>query len=264
MASDLKKIDLLIQYSLLVAGEEDDLSCRQLGPIHLIKYVYLADLFYADRNQGNTFTGADWKFYKFGPWSQVVYSQIDPALAAIMANKLCFESNYGDTDINRWNLRNSQLLDCKSEELPASITLKLKNNIHKYLKDTPSLLDYVYKTRPMLNAAPNNRLDFRTEHDELENKEKKSTDLDVKPISNRKQKTLEEKMAFLRKEFRKRKTEQSTLISPTRPPRYDKVFSDGVSWLEELAGNQFSSKTLVAKFSKEVWTSKTRKGEDVS
>jgi hypothetical protein len=64
------KIDLLIQYAILIAGQEDEYFDRQLGPIHLIKYVYLADLAYAEHNYGETFTGIDWQFYKFGPWSQ--------------------------------------------------------------------------------------------------------------------------------------------------------------------------------------------------
>lgn len=51
------KIDLLIQYAILIAGQEDEYPDRQLGPIHLIKYVYLADLAYAERNGGETFTG---------------------------------------------------------------------------------------------------------------------------------------------------------------------------------------------------------------
>ena len=46
------KIDLLIQYAFLVAGQEDEYLDRRLGPIHLIKYVYLADLAYAERNCG--------------------------------------------------------------------------------------------------------------------------------------------------------------------------------------------------------------------
>ena len=50
------KIDLLIQYAILIAGQEDEYLDRQLGPIHLIKYVYLADLAYAERNCGKTFT----------------------------------------------------------------------------------------------------------------------------------------------------------------------------------------------------------------
>jgi len=81
------KIDLLIQYAILIAGQEDDYLDRQLGPIHLIKYVYLADLAQAERNCGETFTGIAWQFYKFGPWSQAVNERIEPALAAIGANK---------------------------------------------------------------------------------------------------------------------------------------------------------------------------------
>ena len=68
----LSHIDLLLQYALLVAGEEDEHTDRQLGPIHLIKYVYLSDLAFAERNDGKTFTGVNWQFYKFGPWSQAV------------------------------------------------------------------------------------------------------------------------------------------------------------------------------------------------
>ena len=37
------KIDLLIQYAILIAGQEDEYLDRQLGPIHLIKYVYLEE-----------------------------------------------------------------------------------------------------------------------------------------------------------------------------------------------------------------------------
>ena len=44
---DISRVDKIIQYSLLIAGDEDDFSDRQLGPIHLIKYVYLADLDFA-------------------------------------------------------------------------------------------------------------------------------------------------------------------------------------------------------------------------
>jgi hypothetical protein len=45
-------------------------------------YVYLADLAYAEANRGKTFTGIDWQFYKFGPWSQTVNDRIEPALVA--------------------------------------------------------------------------------------------------------------------------------------------------------------------------------------
>ena len=88
-------VDLVIQYSLLAAGDEDDYIDRQLGPIHIIKYVYLADLVYAKHNNGQSFTGIDWQFYKFGPWSQAVHARIEPALKAIHANRNQFPSEIG-------------------------------------------------------------------------------------------------------------------------------------------------------------------------
>ncbi len=54
---DQDRIDHVIQLALLVAGREDDPFDRELGPIHLIKYVYLADLAYAERHGGETYTG---------------------------------------------------------------------------------------------------------------------------------------------------------------------------------------------------------------
>jgi hypothetical protein len=40
---DVKKVDLILKYILAAAGQED-FSNREVGPIHLVKYVYLADL----------------------------------------------------------------------------------------------------------------------------------------------------------------------------------------------------------------------------
>jgi hypothetical protein len=40
---DINKVELLLKYILVAAGQED-LGNREVGPIHLIKYVYLADL----------------------------------------------------------------------------------------------------------------------------------------------------------------------------------------------------------------------------
>jgi len=263
MAADTTKIDLVIQYALLVAGEEDDFFNQQLGPIHLIKYVYLADLFYARRYNGETFTGVDWTFYNFGPWSQTVHSRVEPALVAIMANKQSFSSDYGSEDWCRWSIHNDSLLDNKKSQLPAAITLRLDQNIHKYLKDTPSLLDYVYKTPPMVNAAPGESLDFSVACESPAD-ESQSTQLRMHSLSNNKQKKFREKMSTLRQEFQQRKSVRPKLVSPVEAPRYDDVFNDGIRWLENLPGEGLPNKKLTVNFSPEVWKSTTRKSEDVS
>ena len=92
---DVSKIDKVIQFALALAGQEDDFKDRSLGPIHLVKYVYLADLIYAER-KGDTFTGVEWKFHNFGPWSLEVFSRIDPALAAIGAERKALPSSFSE------------------------------------------------------------------------------------------------------------------------------------------------------------------------
>lgn len=89
----------MIQYALLVAGCEDDVFDRELGPIHLIKYVYLADLAHAERNDGQTFSGVRWQFFHYGPWTQEVYVRIQPALRAIDAEEKIITSERLDNDL---------------------------------------------------------------------------------------------------------------------------------------------------------------------
>jgi hypothetical protein len=150
MAVVTNRIDLLIQYVLLVAGENDETSERELGPIHLIKYVYLGDLAFALRNQGQSFTAAKWQFYKFGPWAQEVNERIRPALLAIGADEKSFVSDYeGKEDWVRWSLRDDQLLDQTERAIPPAVTMHLRGDIRRFGKDTPGLLDYVYRTPPM-------------------------------------------------------------------------------------------------------------------
>lgn len=259
MPINQRHIDTVLQYSLLAAGDEDDRFDRQLGPIHLIKYVYLADLFYARRHEGETYTGIDWIFYKFGPWSQEVNARIEPALSAIHANKNQFQSNYEDKeDWIRWDLSDDELLNRKERELPPVITMYLKREIHKYLKDTPSLLDYVYKTKPMLAAAPGERLDFSLLLEDRDLHEQGA--LRVDSISNKKKKLLKQRIAQLRGS---EKQARSRLINPVSRPRYDDVYSDGMAWLDSLAGDEFSEDERNVEFSDDVWKSSTRKADDV-
>lgn len=191
MTTNTRNVDLVIQFALLAAGDEDDYFDRQLGSIHIIKYVYLADLSFAQYNNGQSFTGINWQFYKFGPWSQVVHARIEPALNAIHANRQQFQSNYEDKeDWIRWNLRDDRLLNEKWHVLPDSITSPLKTLIHKFGKDTPALLDYVYKTKPMLSAAPNEYLDLSCESDSQPAALRNVENLRIEQLSNRKLKSF--------------------------------------------------------------------------
>ena len=258
------RVDLVLQYALLVAGENDEYFDRELGPIHLLKYVYLADLFHAQKNEGATYTSIDWQFYKFGPWSQLVNERIEPALSVIGADKKTFQSDYEDKEEwFRWSMCDEHLLREKEHQIPPAITLHLKRDILKFGKDTQSLLHYVYSTKPMLSAAPHETLDFTSAYVPSV-KEPDPQPLKMDGLSIKKKRNFEKRMCELRERHKNRQRKEHKLINPVKNPRYDDVYFEGIAWLDSLAGEPFSEGEYIAEFSEEVWKSAARKGQDVS
>lgn len=261
MSIDTAKVDTVLQYALLIAGDEDDRWERELGAIHLIKYVYLADLLYARAHGGATYTGTDWTFHNFGPWAQPVNARIEPALNAIHAERVSRTSDYADrSDWVRWNKTDERLKSQLEKELPFEIRVELKSLVHRYRKDTPTLLDFVYKTGPMLSAAPSEHLDFSLAGAVPTKAAATSTELTAE-LTARQQKKMREQLRALRERSAKAPKAAAKLVRPP-PPRYDAVFVEGVNWLDKLAGQSLSEGNLRAEFSDEVWHSATRKGND--
>jgi hypothetical protein len=262
---DKTRIDLVLQYAALVAGQEDDPKDRQLGPIHLIKYVYLADLEYAKVHNGKTFTGADWQFYNFGPWSIEVYQRIEPALLAAGALRYNFPSDYGDKgEWVRWELQNDKQLSLLARELPLIITTKINRFVHEFLTVTPDLLSYVYSTEPMLSAAPGEKLDLSLAYKKTEVHPKEVEEPIV--LSARNMKKLKAGMEEIRKKARDRfekKESSKRLVGPILKPIYDDIYFDGYDWLESQAGTPLPEGTLGVQFSPEIWKSQTRKKNDL-
>ncbi len=93
---DETRVNQVIQYALAIAGG-GEFGERELGPIHLIKYVYLGDLAYSERNEGKTFTSVAWRFYHYGPWDAGVFERIEPAAEAVHAERRTFDYG-GDQD----------------------------------------------------------------------------------------------------------------------------------------------------------------------
>ncbi len=75
-----QRIHQVMRYALGVAGNEDEYRDRELGEIHLIKYVYLADLAHAEKHGGVTYTGIPWRFHHFGPWAEEAFCEIKPSM----------------------------------------------------------------------------------------------------------------------------------------------------------------------------------------
>jgi hypothetical protein len=261
---NISRVDKIIQYALLVASEEDDFRDRQLGPIHLIKYVYLADLAYSKKHEGNTFTGVKWQFYKFGPWAQEVNQRIEPALLCIDTDKKTFPSNYGDRDEwVRWRAIDDTPIADIERELPFVVISNVRRFVHRFGQSTPDLLAYVYSTEPMLSAAPSEYLNFKSLS---KNKEENEPEKEHKaPLSKKKQKLLKAKMRELKSLSKKKLDDRrkNALVKPPITPRYDKVYFEGVEWLDSLAGTALDEGDKEAVFSNSIWKSPARRGDNV-
>lgn len=255
----LEKVDLLIKFALATAGREDP-GQQELGPIHLVKYVYLADLAYAEKHDGETFTGIPWRFHNFGPWAVEVYSRIGPVTHAVGATERIFPSRYGDEDVVRWKLEDDDLFEKLDSQLPSDVVRAIRTAVHKFGSDTNSLLHHVYKTTPMLRAAPGEPLDFRlagtvvAEPIPVYSVEPEATPLSTKEKKRRKE-ALENLRAKIQERLRAPKGRE--LVAPPTP-RYDEVFLKGQHWLDALAGSPLKPGEGELEFSEAIWKSSFR------
>lgn len=255
---DYKKIDMLLQY-ILAAAAQNDYYARELGPIHLIKYVYLVDLAYAERHNGETFTGINWQFYHYGPWSLDLFNRIEPALQQIKANKKVIQTDKFDGDMIRWSLTSDRLY----EQLEKKFDLSVNASVQKYVKmfgaDTESLLHFVYSTSPMVNAAPKDFLDFKNAipQKNVNNVEAvQRNEPTAKQKKNRK-KDVEALRAKLQAHVAKKLSEKQSRMNYAQP-RYDEVYEKGIEYLDSLAGPSIKEDNYTVTVSDEYWKSKSR------
>ena len=270
MTMDISNIDLAIKYVLAAAGQEDPGS-QEVGPIHLIKYVYLGDLAYAEANEGRTFTGCNWQFYHFGPWCREIHQRIEPVVADVQAREKRITSPKVDTDIIRYRLVDDALYEQLDRLLPFELTRAVKRAIHEFGSDTYGLLDFVYKTDPILNAAPGESLFFRplvceaVSIDESAKAEEMKTE--KKSLTAKEQKRRKEKLDALREKIRarlKEKLESAETAVPEPAPRYDEVFMEGQKWLDQLAGDPIEESSGELIISDTVWKSRARSEKEIS
>ena len=262
---DKKKIDQIILFALLEASRQDDFWDRELGPIHLVKYVYLADLYYAESHDGQTYTGSDWKFHHFGPWAAEVHQRIDPAIDEAGANKKRINAPKYKDDFYRYSYADDYKYEELSNSLPFEVTGSLKKAIKEFGKDTAELLHYVYRTRPMICAAPGEHLSFEPKK-EIEKKKEIEDQPEPEKLSVKRKRMKKEAIEKLKKEMtvrldrtltKKKEKRQST------PPRYDEVYSEGVKWVESLAGDPIKPEEGIVEVSPDFWKSSFRTDDEV-
>jgi hypothetical protein len=257
---DINRVDNLLAYILAVAGQEDP-GNRELGPIHLVKYVYLADLAYSQKHKGLTYTNAPWKFHHFGPWSAEVYKRIEPVIREVGASEKKISSPKYENDFFRWTLIDDELFEELDEQFPLDISLAVRKIVHEFGDDTAALLHYVYATDPMRKAAPEEYLSFEplSEYEEYLIDTTSKFQSSKEKLSKTVKKRLREKIGKILSEKLAKKKKPYTYT----PPRYDQVFLEGQKWLDELAGKQVKPQEGQLSFSKDVWKSPSRTEYDI-
>ncbi|MFP3983852.1 MAG: hypothetical protein ACLFV2_09210 [Desulfurivibrionaceae bacterium] len=257
---NIENTNLLLQYILALAGQAEEWEQRQLLPIHLLKYTYLADLAWAKQHDGETYSGTPWIFWSFGPYSNELFTQIDPALSAIHATANEFSSKYKEKSVS-WFIRDEQLLEELEKKLPFTITSTVNQAFKKHGTATYDLLHEVYHTHPILNAAPGEKLVFTP-------KQTPSKDLPASPaLTGRQKKKRKQAFREAKKKFREkmnRKLEKLAVTEPSPPPRYDEVFEEAIDCLVVREKEEIEEGKYVLIIDQSVWKSGSRMDPDVS
>lgn len=131
-----------------------------LTPIRLVKFLYLADLYYARQTKGRTATGSPWAFVHYGPFCGQVLDAIETAVQQEIIEALPYQSRYdGEQHFIYRSPRKER--PRAAEILPIAVVGALQAAIAAWAGDTAGLLDHVYfETEPTIHATPGQVLDF--------------------------------------------------------------------------------------------------------
>jgi hypothetical protein len=197
---------------------------ERLTTLRLVKFLYLADLYYARFSKGKTLTGWPWAFVYFGPWCRQVNDAIDNAVKnGVVLTQVYPSEQDDDKDYRLFWLEDTDEEPKVADALPTYVWSRLQWAIRKWADDSYGLLDYVYfETAPMIEAKPGAVLDFsKSLMPEVPEK------VDMKRIPRAKVEKAKKALARLGEKYK------SGLNS--RPPQgpTDTVFREFVSKLDE-------------------------------
>jgi hypothetical protein len=135
---------------------------EKLTTLRLVKFLYLADLYYARISKGETLTGWPWAFVYFGPWCKQVNDAIDNAVKSGLVLVKEYPSKHDDAkDYRLFWLEDTEEYLKVIDAIPTYVWSTLQWAIRKWADDSYGLLDYVYfETEPMIEAKPGAVLDF--------------------------------------------------------------------------------------------------------
>ena len=183
----------LIQFIVCQATEFE----VSLTPIRVVKFLYLADLYHARENGGETLTGWPWKFVYFGPYCGESIAALNEAVSNGFIDAKSFESKYDERDRFLYSCRSEKEPDI-ANNLSLYVWSSLKEAIKKWADDTPGLLDHVYyDTEPMEDVKRGDLLDFSKARLPIE-----LPKLEMKKISKSKAEKAKQLISALREQYR--------------------------------------------------------------
>ena len=161
-----EKILNLVRFIVATARER---GFDRLSTIHIVKYIYIADLFNA-KSEGRTLTPWKWKFWDFGPWTLESYRAVGDAVSRGSISSETRESKYNRLDeANEYQLFYCDRDDFGDEELEtlgritipnARTCTALRGIIGEYGNRINPLLHYVYSTEPLHGKKHGDHLCF--------------------------------------------------------------------------------------------------------
>lgn len=207
----------LVQAILSFVKERDG----YLTKTKLLKYLYLIDIEHY-RETGQILTGFRWKFYKYGPWA----AEYDPLYDELRKRGTVIVKPGTRPDLD------TEFLETEEEvDLDSVFTNTRERMIVSQILDlwaaSPlgEMLDYVYfHTEPMEEAKRDEYLSFE--------KIDRSAGLAPKRVPPRTpppKSSISPLQRRLKQALAKR---QATRVQPITPPRYDEVFHQGLSTLD--------------------------------
>lgn len=257
-----QRVDALLAYILFEAQKSDDFREQSLGPIHFLKYVYLADLAYAEKHNGETYTGVHWQFFHYGPWDRELWLYIEPSLATagVLATK--FPSDFSSKECVRWICDAEHKV--KSVAMSLSIELQgiIARLVRRFSNNTPELLNYTYNTPPMLKAAPREHLDFSPSGWRIDSSDNAFTRIKAPELTHRERKKInlwkENASKILRAKIAE-KIAQNKKQHHTSDALYDNVYLEGIAFLNaDMMQEPLQEGNVEVSIDNNVWKSRAR------
>jgi hypothetical protein len=212
----LINIPELVQYITWLASQREEM----LSPIRLVKFLYLADLYHAKRNEGETLTGWRWRFVHYGPFCNEALRAIAVAAQARMIAGIPYASSFDDEQHFLYKTE-SETEPSIAARLPFYVIGPLQGAVKKWAGDTIGLLDHVYfETEPMKNVKPGDLLEFSKAKEPEPFRE-----LNMRRLSNTK---ISQGKALIAK---MRENQRECMIAEP-PAIYDDVYTEAMEFLD--------------------------------